>query len=254
MLKSALYARRFLLKHLVPESVWPESCEVESARIQIRNAPYSFGVKRLLSRDPQGYELAERALCKRSIRPGDQVLEFGGSIGIVTAVLQQLVGDSGRVVSVEASPSITEYSSQWLGSSPNVEILTGFAFPLMERIPLSFDFDESGGSLGGTVVFGEGVADSPSDNECDNRIFISDVMREHNLRPDALVLDIEGSEETMLLAKPNLPDCIRTAVVEFHPEIYGVEKQLQIIDTIRREGFELTAALDNVGLFERSPA
>jgi len=100
--------RRTLLRVLVPEFVWPKSVLIDGARIAIRNAPYSFGVKRVLKRGE--YELEERGLLSNILQPGDVVVEMGGSIGILTAIIAARVGSSGFVTSVEASAKLTTYS------------------------------------------------------------------------------------------------------------------------------------------------
>src|SRR2546427_137509 len=104
--------RRTLLRFLVPEFVWPKSVSIDGARIAVRNAPYSFGVKRVLQRGE--YELEERKLLQTILHPGDVVVEMGGSVGILTAIIAGKVGSSGFVISVEASVTLAEYSKTWL--------------------------------------------------------------------------------------------------------------------------------------------
>ena len=43
--------RSGLLRTLVPDVVWPQHVSIDGAKIKVRNAPYSFGVKLALKRD-----------------------------------------------------------------------------------------------------------------------------------------------------------------------------------------------------------
>src|SRR4051812_33865047 len=115
--------RRTLLKRLVPEFVWAKSVLIDGAEIRVRNAPYSFGIKRVLS--VGNYEMDERRLLAKIIQPGEVVVEMGGSIGILTAIIAQKVGPSGFVVSVEASVNLSGYSRTWLETGNNVKVVTG---------------------------------------------------------------------------------------------------------------------------------
>ena len=59
------------------------------------------------------------------IRAGDTVLELGGGAGYGTAVLAELVGPTGRVVSVESQAQWAEYARARLQGYPQVEIRVG---------------------------------------------------------------------------------------------------------------------------------
>ena len=141
------------LRTLVPEWYWPRSINVDGVQIQIRDTPYTFSTRQILCAGK--YERPERTLVNRVIKPGMQVLEFGGSIGIVTAVVAHRCGPTGRVISVEASPRLVGYSKKWLELSPHVTVLAGYAFPLW-TLPDGLRIDGfSGGnvSLGGRVEY-----------------------------------------------------------------------------------------------------
>lgn len=239
--------RRWVLKNFIPEWIWPSFVSIDGVEIQIRNAPYSFGIKRLLTKDPNQYEGPERFFVN-AIAPGSKVLELGGSIGVLTSIISKRIGPSGYILSIEASQSLTQFSRLWLEAKMNIRVVNAFAFPIFKRVPLKVVFDESLGSLGGTVEF---HSESESIEE-ENMFFLEDNMIKYQFNPDVLVCDIEGSESIVLSHKPEIPAPIRNIIIELHPSMYGMEKAIQIIQVFRDEGFELIGSLQTVYLFQRA--
>ena len=226
--------RRFFLRNLIPEFFWPEAVLIDGVLVKLRNQPYSFGIKWLLSKNHEKYELAERSFI-RELDEGDHVLEFGGSIGIVTALISKAIGGSGRIVSVEASEELVRHSRTWLEQLGNVEVVSAFAFPVMGRVNMRTAFDGDGGSLGGMVSFVETESEV-----CDNsHFFLQDADTFSNFQANVLFIDIEGSEQIMLEHKPNFPLIVKKIVIELHPGIYGEEIERQICEAIVAEGFYL---------------
>lgn len=248
MLKALYILRRFILKHLIPEILWPKSVVIDGTHIKIRNTPYSFGIKWLLSQNHERYELAERSFIAE-LSEGDHVLEFGGSIGIVTALIANKIGKNGKIVSVEASDTIVQYSKNWLESFGNVTVLQAYAFPVTSRIPMHASFDGGGGSLGGIVSYEHDKTDAAIKNE--SHFFIEDARDINEFLPNVLFIDIEGSEQIMLEHKPNFPETIKKIVIELHPGLFGQEINQKIIEVILGEGFELEKVLETVHQFVR---
>ena len=245
----AYRVRRTLLRALVPEFVWPEHVVLDGARIKVRHAPYSFGVKKILARD--AYELDERKFLSQVLKPGDVVLEMGGSIGIVTAIIAARVGPSGFVVSVEASQSLTAYSRGWLEAGGNVKVVTGFGFPVgrLERSVEIRKFEENWGSMSGRVTF------EVKDGANGSAAPLYDLERLAALAPRppvALVADIEGSESILREQRPGFPPSLRTVLIELHPDMYGEAAMQDIIRRIEAEGFRAAGRQGNVFLFERA--
>lgn len=249
-MKKTLYVlRRFILKNLVPEILWPKYIVIDGIHIKIRHTPYSFGIKWLLSRNHTKYELAERSFIAE-LSEGDHVLEFGGSIGIVTALIAVKIGETGKVVSIEASESIAKYSRNWLEDLGNVTVLQAYAFPITSRVPMQASFDGDGGSLGGIVSYEYAETEARAKNE--QHFFIEDACDIAEFSPNVLFIDIEGSEQIMLEHQPNIPEAVRKIVIELHPGLYGNEINAKIVEVIEAEGFELEKTLETVHQFVRS--
>lgn len=243
--KSFLKLRRAVLKFLVPESVWPRSVLVGTVEVALRGTPYSFGIKRLLSKDPDSYERAERTFLTH-LRPDDHVIEYGSSIGILTALICEQV-PQGKVISVEASSSLIDYSRTWLSRYPQLTQIHAAAFPINERIELNFSFDDADGSLGGMVSYEKSVPTASSLNT----FFISDAGEIDGFQPTVLIVDIEGSEDIILSEPMNLPPSIDRIMIELHSFIYGREIEQKIIARIQEQGFELDSRVESVHYFTK---
>jgi hypothetical protein len=256
--------RRWALRTFVPEAYWPEFVTLNGAKIRLRNTPYSFGVRSTL-RDGS-YEIAERTLIVELARPGMRVLELGGSIGIIAAVVAERIGPTGRLVTVEASPKLTSFSRTWLEVGRPIKVLTGYAFPVWNLPPelnikgftggevslggrVEFSFDQPGTSGGSTATAARPAADASEVRTYD----LSTICREQNIEPEMLIMDIESSEEILMKYPANFPSFIKTIIIELHPWMYkdGKNDQQRIIDAIEREGLKLTRQVKNNWLFQR---
>lgn len=242
--------RRKLLRTFVPEFIWPKESVIDGVSFKIRDTPYSFGTKRALKTG--NYEVSERHLLQQQIRQGDIVIEMGGSVGVLTAILAHHTGSNGLVVSVEAAENITAYSKTWLEAKGNIKVLTGFGFPVFsvnKKIKIN-SFDQQGGSLGGRLSFdvnenaiGDGTAEGTYD--------IEKIMQQFSISPTVLVIDVEGSEKIIITDKPAYPASVRVILMEMHTYMYGEAARKQIIQRIVDEGFRVVNDENDVYLFER---
>ena len=240
--------RRVILKRIVPEFIWPISVQMDGAEIPVRGMPYSFGVKRTLSKGI--YEDSERCLIKEIIRKGDNIIEFGGSIGIMAAIMSEIVGRDGHIVSVEASGRLAAHSKDWLEPKGNVKIVSGIGYPVWEA-PSRFhniDFIDDGNSLGGRVDF---HSNGSSHNDFD--IFdLKKLISMYDIEPNHLVIDIEGSEIIYLEEGIEIPITIQNIVIEMHPDLYGQKTEEAIIYRLEQLGFRMMKEVHHVYLLSRN--
>ncbi len=244
--------RRYILNKLVPKFIWPKYILVDNVSFTLRDAPYSFGTKLLLRKG--GYEASERRMISNYVFEGDEVIEMGGSIGILTKLISHKVGNSGRVISIEASKKITDYSKVEIGKAKNVTILTGFGFPVYEinhRIRIE-GFDESSGSLGGMVSFSINADSITGDKMNHSEVYdLKTIIDRYQINPTLLVVDIEGSEIVLSQTPINFPNSVRIVLIELHPHLYKQNQEKTIVSLIEREGFTLIEVDSNVYLFKR---
>ncbi len=260
--------RRFLLKKLIPEFVWPRQVEIDGVEFAVANTPYSFSVKRLLSKHSKNYEAAERGFL-RELKPTDHVIEYGSSIGILTALICERAY-AGRVISVEASKDLLEYSKTWLSRYKNLELVYAAAFPLFDPIATKISFDDSSGSLGGLVDFdfngnevnGKEVKDNEASNSKSscasnkkdsplNSFFIANALERGGFIPTVLIMDIEGTERCLLDHPANFPSSLDRLIIELHPYLYGDAVTQSLITEICAQGFTLKERRHDVYFFER---
>lgn len=242
------YLRRIILKTIIPEFIWPKEIVVDSVPIRVRNTPYSFGVKCTLIKGD--YEKNERLLINNRIKKGEVIFEFGGSIGVLTSILAEKTGSNGMIISVEASVGLSKYSKTWLEKKQNIKVVNGYGFPvnkLAKKISID-NFDESGGSLGGKVTFSP---NNISDQEGGKIFDLERLIDKFKLRPNILVIDIEGCEKIFVDQPPMFPDEVRMIMIELHPHFYGQNCMNSIIKSIVSEGFSISATKEGVYLFER---
>lgn len=233
------------------------SVDIDGATIPVRHQPYSFGVKRLLSFSKE-YESAERELSGTFLTPGMHVIEMGTSIGVVSAVAAQRIGSGGMLVTVEADERLAAHSRSWLeGHTSPVKVLTGCAFPVW-RLPTGFqvvDFDAGKGSLGGIVNFSleDSQVRASSSDDANTVWDVERICSNYMPFPNALIIDIEGSEFVMTLFDLDFPRSIEFVLIELHPHLYpeGTRTQEAIISRILEAGYELTQNMRDTYLFNR---
>lgn len=237
----------------MPEFIWPVFIKLDGVEIQVRGRPYSFGVKRLLVRGE--YEWHERELLKGEIRPNDQIIEMGASIGILTAVMCGNLGKEGRVVSIEADSDLARETSHFLKQLELVEVVNGFGFPVM-NLPEMMQvkkFDNTDGSLGGKVDFDfTGSSSSADRDQATTKCYdISKIIDDFSLSPTVLVLDIEGAETIMVSSKLEYPESIRLILIELHPNLYQGGELKEIQASIVKEGFKQVGSSGHSYLYSR---
>lgn len=246
-----LKLRRAILSKLVPEIFWPISVNIAGAIIPIRNEPFSFGTKWILKKNE--YEGAEIELVKQVLKGGEQVLEMGTSIGVLTRVMSNLVGLSGKIISIECNDTLYKSCLRWKANYPNIHFVRGYGFPVY-TVPdnLSIDgYSDDLGSLGTQIDFSvkSGIV-----QKNDLIIDIKTVEEKFKFKPSVLVIDVEGSEEVMIESAFNLPTHIKHIIIELHGGMYKEQLVTQeaIINTIKNDGFALKQIIAGSYLFERN--
>lgn len=243
-----LVLRRHILG-LLPEFIWPTNVILDGVSIPVRGRPYSYGTKWLLKQG--GYELEERTLLSSILKPGMQVLEMGSSIGILTAIMAEKIGPTGKLVAVEASATLTKHSAAWLSVYPQVTIVTGYAFPVWQAGPIYIEgFSGVRGSLGGTVAFSRPVGGATTQPGVYD---IATLCAQYQLSPQVLVVDVEGSERILLEQPPQLPASIQYVLIELHPGLYpnGRADADALLKILAIEGFAVMKEVLGVYLLGR---
>ena len=157
------------------------------------------------------YEAEETAFAQRVLHPGDNVIELGGSIGILTAIVQKRIGISGRHIVVEADPLLVPVLRR---NAPNADVRTA-AIAYSDGRTVRF-------SRGATAH--EGRLAGPADVE----VFDAPVLRFAPLAAEmagshySLLCDIEGAELDLFRHEPAAAFAgLSWAIVEVHPRQFA---------------------------------
>lgn len=151
------------------------------------------------------YEAPERLTMSRLLQPGMHAIDIGAHVGYHTLLLSRLVGETGRVVAIEAAPENYTLLRRNLGSNraTNVTALNVAASDQEGEALLEVDHRNLGAHhLVSERHDGETVAVTAQR--------IDEVAGDLDLRPDFLKMDIEGAEVaairgmSTILAAPDL--------------------------------------------------
>lgn len=196
-----------------------------------------------------GYERAERKLLALLIRPADQVIELGASLGIVTSLLAKKVGTQGMVAACEPNRLLKPHFRKQLDiNGVDAQLLPVLACPLWTGpVPEAISrqkYCAVADSLSGRADGGEGE-DIPWRT-------LSEVAAEAGIpAPTALVIDVEGGERVWCDHAPEFPESVRTVIVEIHPHLIGEEHSGRCIQALVDEGFSVAAVSGTVFGFKR---
>lgn len=228
--------------------VWPETADLDGILVPIRDSPFPAFLRRHLLGG--GYEVAERLLVGEFVKGGDQVLEIGASLGIVSSFLWRQVGGSGRVVSVEGNPNLRDgFDRQLALNGFRGEWVAAVCWPTWEESP-PLETRHSGllpqdNPLGSSVV--------PDSAECAETSWKTarQVCLETGLEPTVVIVDIEGTEAIWIESPPRFPEHVRVVIVEFHPTLVSPVTAGRSVQALIDEGFSIQGMSGTVLAFVR---
>jgi FkbM family methyltransferase len=177
----------------------------------------------------QSYEVEEATILSRRLEAGDVVLECGGGVGYLSAMIAKRLGDD-AVITYEANPALIDVireNHKLTGVSPivvnaalGIEARDEAVFHVSDRFAASSLMDIEG----------------PTHEICVPMIEINRAVREAPITPNVLALDVEGFEVELLPVMDLTP--FRKILLEVHPGIVGSESTASLLAHLRGEGFE----------------
>lgn len=229
---------------LLPTRVgfWPEFAQLDGVKVPIRGSFLTPKMRRHLMKG--GYERAERKILAQLVKEGDQVVELGASLGIVTTLLKKKVGASGRVVAVEPNELLRPHFERQLSvNGETAQLVQALGCPLWDG-PLPEHVREQrfapvANSLSGRAAGNEGA----------EMVWLTlrEVAEKGGIgSPTVIVIDVEGGEEIWCDHAPGFPSSVKTVIVEVHPHLTGKEKADGCVKALEREGFKVAATAATV--------
>jgi FkbM family methyltransferase len=190
------------------------------------------------------YEGPERYAAKRYIRRDIPVVEFGGSMGVVSCVLNRRLKNPRSHVVVEANPRVLPTLLENRNrNNCAFEILHGAAGGAGKSV--RFYIGENALSSSAIATTSESV-----DVPC---LMLADILQSRGFGRCALVCDIEGSEIEMIRAEMDtLRSHVEVLIVEFHPGISGLDPVEEARLLLERHAFTEVWHQDNVFAYQNS--
>jgi FkbM family methyltransferase len=199
------------------------------------------------------YEGAELRFIRRYLRQDLDVVELGGSIGVVTCQIRKLISPDKRLICVEANPELIgtiENNLRLNDLVAGVSVLNfaiGYDDSHCHSVPMDFTGDNVGGHVSQTLQTGHTV-NIP-------KATLSRIIEDNRLSSYVLVSDIEGAEAGIAIKdRAALRNC-EQIIIELHDTVLdGVAISAQrLYQTFAGiDGFELRASYGPVYVFENS--
>lgn len=174
------------------------------------------------------------AWLRARLAAGDVFVDVGANIGYFTLYASNLVGESGKVIAVEASPRIFHQLAENIGrnNAGNVHPYNRAAAENSGRIRV---FHGSEGNIGSTSLFRR--QDAPFEFEVDAGPLDEIVPRNLVERIRIIKIDVEGAEWSVLAGMTGLMEAARhdmEIIMEVNPEMlreqgHTVEELLSVL-------------------------
>ena len=175
----------------------------------------------------------------RQLRPGDTFIDVGANIGYFSLLASRIVGETGRVVAIEASPTIAEQlnANVALNRVANVRTINLAVADRKGREPL---FSGPDGDSGWTTIIPRDECRLDGYVQADT---LTGMLEPHEAQSTRLVkIDVEGAEARVLDGMVSMlwtgrPDL--EIVIEVTPARLGQQGRSvkDILDTMARAGF-----------------
>ena len=169
--------------------------DVETWGVRMRLDPRRNVAEKRLLFAPSRFDKLERALLKTHLKDGDVFLDIGANIGGYSLWAASCVGATGRVLSIEPQPAILSRLRDNVALNPNlpITIIPLAAGAKTETLRMSLSASNDGEGSLKKVEQGAGFVDVEVKP-------LLDILNEHQiLRVDALKIDVEGFEESVLM-------------------------------------------------------
>jgi len=197
------------------------------------------------------YEAAEVTVVRRYLNPGDCVIELGGSLGLVSAVVRSCIGPDALHLVVEANPAVLDTLARNAGLSDRTVVIGGIIAPDEGSPTAQFYADNN--TLAGSAFRDDG----PHAAAAVERITIRDVIDTFGIDEFTIVCDIEGAElDVVRELEDNGGFGCSTIIAEVHPDILarrgvGIDA---FLDLVAKVGFEPIDRIGDVHVWRRAPA
>lgn len=195
----------------------------------------------------RGYESGEYRFVQRYLPADSDVLELGGSLGVISCAIRRRIAPQQRLITVEADPRLARALKR------NLDLNNCGEGVIVEPVAVAYQAgDHVAFSLGETSVSGRVGTGGTKIKVA--AVTLSQLIERHALDDFSLVSDVEGIEWEMLSHDIDALARARVIIVETHDHpIYGSWQQL-IDRLLATRRFRLLDRHGCVLVLERAPA
>lgn len=191
------------------------------------------------------YEEAEAQMIRQYLAPGTPVIELGGCMGIISALIRRQIGADAPHIVVEANPRLAQLCAPnaRIGASDGATTVVVAAVDYSGAATVSFDTGQT--AHGGHVAAGGGLS-VPTTTLAALAQGLPD-------QPFALICDIEGAETGLIDHDSAMLDRVCLFVLETHPKVYPgrAADTERLLAAIEARGLRRVAQMKNVYAFIR---
>lgn len=193
------------------------------------------------------YEAEEARFVRDALPEGTNVIELGGSLGIVSAVIRDVIGPEAQHIIVEANPDVAPVclANGARHAEAGACSLVEAAVAYTDAPTIGFTFGHNP-HVGGIDAAG-GAVQVPV-------VTLSSLAAQITGR-FALVADIEGAEWDMIFEETEVFSRVSHLIIEIHPEVFAANGQNEaaLITRLESLGFAVLEREEDV-LLLRGPA
>lgn len=194
------------------------------------------------------YEVGEARLIQQYLKPGTHVIELGGCVGVISALIRKTIGPDAHHTVVEADPDLAQVcgANAARQAAPGAATLVNAAIAYSGETTIRFAAGHNA-HVGHIAQPGEAGRDVPT-------VRLAGLMG--NLPTDgdaALICDIEGAELDLCAVDKALLPRFSLIILETHPGVYaGGEADLRVLEAnLAEAGFEQIDQHEQVVCYRR---
>lgn len=192
------------------------------------------------------YEGAESRMVRRYLRSDLDVVELGGSLGVLSCLIRRRLSSSAKLFVVEADPELVQIAERNLAINST---------EVYHVIHAAIAGDEQAGHIG--VARGpqtdQGRVEDEDPDFMVPAVSLGHLLARFSIADYALVADIEGAESALIMRDRDSLESCRQIIIELHDSVLEdrVLSPEMLLAELVESGFELRAAEGRVCYLER---
>ena len=219
---------KFLISKILVISGMSEKLKIQRNNYQLRFYPTTLSAQLWVSPKDR---IEDELFFKRYLKPGNNVIDLGANIGTLTIVSSMIVGNNGRVYSIEAHPQIYQYLLGNIKLNNFFNNIKTYNYAVGEDTKTVVFTDDNSDDQNQVSTNGKGISIS---------MIKLDELPIENLDIDLLKIDVEGYEKFVFQGGCNVlsrTQCVYFESNEKHFTKFGYHTS-DIIAVLKKQGFD----------------